>query len=586
MVLRLGGLKMSRKPIFISDFEGCLPKDAVSWVEKNNTWLLKRYRSGALEGTMLTAEPGAAVPEVTYPLKLKGWYSIHVGIYQPDQRVCSLEVRLTKDKVPRVVSGCAFLHEPYGWIMEGLWKNADLTGQSLHFFRAARNRAYLAYIRLVPLTDGEIAEAKREWEQQETKICGGVFDVHEVLCESPPYTPNTIRKNLEPFIGTDFKRICWGTTCTTYAYLYHTKVGEVFGHGKTDFIHEGNRFCAEFLATSLKEGWDPLQVAVDYCHENGLEIYADYRMDHTYALGTYKDDFAGRFQRENQHLRCVNKDGSFHVHLSHAYPEVNAEKIAALKEQAEYGVDGIYLDFTRFPPWVLYEPPVVEDFMKQYGEDPRKLPDNDLRWLKHKAGYMTKFMRDLRAGLNNVGKKMGRKVTLIAQVDCQPAFTVNPSGRADINLINALDLKTWVEEELIDVLAPSRERIYSNINLDYYVQMTKGKKCKLWAVLGQTDLTLFPEDYDWQDYFGGWPRKMIPHLDPKRLLRHANDLYNQGAEGILIWEMGGIPFLLPRWNTLSRMGHRKELAQEFGTEIGRFDCYPRGLVEKKVEFLK
>jgi len=575
----------NQEEILISDFSRCLPEDAVSWVEREETWLLKRYRAGNAEGIMLTAEPKLAVPEATYPLNLDGWYAIHVGIYQPDQRACSLEVRLTTDRVRRVVTGCAFLHEGYGWIMEGHWKDADLTGQSLHFFKPARERAYLAHVRLVPLTDEQVAEAKRDREQQGTKICGGVFDVHEILCSSPPYTQDTIRKNLEPFIGTDFKRICWGTTCSTYTYLYHTKVGEVFGHNKTDFISEGNRFCAEFLVTSLKEGWDPLRIAVDYCHENGLEIYADYRMDHSYSLGDYNDDFTGRFQKENQHLRCVNKDGSYNVHLSHAYPEVNEEKIAALREQAGYGVDGIYLDFTRFPPWILYEPPVVESFTKQYGEDPRKLPDNDLRWLKHKASYMTQFMRRLRAELGEVGRKTGRNIALIAQVDCQPAFVTSPSGRADTNLVNALDLETWIKEELIDVLAVSRERTYSNINLDYYLQMTRGKKCKLWGVLGQTDLTLFPEDYDWQDYFGGWPRKMIPQLDPRRLLRHANDLYNQGAEGILVWEMGGAPFLLPRWNELCRLGHKEELKQQFGSEIGRFDGYPEGIVEKKVQFL-
>ena len=575
----------SRNELLICDFSRCLPNNAISWTEQDKTWLLKRYRAGSTEGVMLTAEPGAAVPEVTYPLDLNGWYAIHIGTYQPDQRACSLEVRLSTDRVRRVVTGCAFLHDRYGWIMEGHWKSADLTGQSLHFSKPSKERAYLTSVRLVPLASGQVDDLRKDREQRATKVCGGVFDVHEIFCSSPPYTQDTIRKNIEPFIGTDFKKICWGTTCSTYTYLYHTKIGEVFGHNKTDFISEGNRFCAEFLATSVKEGWDPLHIAVDYCHENGLEIYADYRMDHSYSLGDYGDDFTGRFQRENQDLRCVNKDGTFNIHLSHAYPKVSAEKIAALREQAEYGVDGIYLDFTRFPPWVLYEPPVVENFMDKYGEDPRKLPDNDLRWLKHKASYMTQFMRKLRTELADVGKKTGKDIALIVQVDCQPAFTTNPSGRADVNLVNALDLKIWIEEGLIDVLAVSRERIYSNINLDYYLQMTQGSRCRLWGVLGQTDLTLFPEDYDWQDYFKGWPRKMIPQLDPGRLLRHANDLYNQGAEGILVWEMGGVPFLLPRWNELCRLGHKEELKQRFGSEIGRFDGYPKGIVAEKVEFL-
>ena len=83
----------NQEEVLISDFSRCLPNDAVSWVERDKTWLLRRYRAGAAEGIMLSAEPGVAVPEVTYPLDLDGWYAIHVGVYQPDQRACSLELR-------------------------------------------------------------------------------------------------------------------------------------------------------------------------------------------------------------------------------------------------------------------------------------------------------------------------------------------------------------------------------------------------------------------------------------------------------------------------------------------------------------
>jgi len=49
--------------------------------------------------------------------------------------------------------------------------------------------------------------------------------------------------------------------------------------------------------------------------------------------------------------------------------------------------------------------------------------------------------------------------------------------------------------------------------------------------------------------------------------------------------MGGAPFLLPRWNELRRLGHKEELKQQFGSAIGRFDGYPKGIVEKEVRFL-
>mgnify|MGYP001026688461 CR=1 FL=1 len=573
------------KPVYITDFERCQPKEALFKGEKKNSWRLCSYKARHIKGTMLIGEVGENLPEIVYPLNLRGWYSIWLGIYKPDQGYCKFQIKLTKDEFFRDITISEYLYEGYQWIEEGLWKYADLTGQKIIISKPLQNRGFLAYIKLIPLSIDEVREYKEDEQQKETKIVGGVIDVGGMLSVSPPFNENVIKRQIQPFIGSDFKKICWGVD-NGLRYLYHTRIGEIFGQGQTKFCLPGAKNCADFMATSLRKGFDPLEVAVKYAHQNNLELYADFRLSHAYPLGKFEDNFVDKFYKEHQHLRCISKDGNFVANLSHAYPEINTYKIAILKEIAEnYEVDGIYLDFLRFPPYVLYEEPLISGFEKEFGKDPRELSDYNLDWLYYRARYMTEFMRDLRNELREIERKQHRKIELVAQIDCKTVFSSDPEcRRIDNNLILGIDIKNWIKENLIDILAPSNSRVYTNISLDHFKSLLKGKGVKLWPVLGQTDLALYPDDYKWNDYFDRIPTKMLPQLDPKRIMRHASDLYNQGTEGLFLWEAGGISSNLVRWQILRRLGHKKELAAEFGTKIGRFDGIP-SIKEKRVLFL-
>lgn len=538
---------------------------------------------------MLTAGYMNRVPDVIYPLKEEGWYGIWVGVYSPDDLEVRFELRLTGDRFPRTASARRYMYAAYGWIQEEFWKYADLTGQQIVVSKPEKSRAYLVYVKVKPLAEEEVEEVKMDRRQLETKVCGVVCDLSGALGgDGPPYTPDRVQRILDPYIGTDFRKFCWwamdGERC-----LYHTRVGTVMGEGQTRFFIPLYKYEAEFMAASLREGWDPLRVAVDYAHEKGLELWINFRMAHTYALGQYDDNFTGRFQMEHQNLRCVDRNGNPNPHLSYAYGEVRAYKTALLKEQAEYGVDGVYLDFTSGPPYVLYEQPLIDGFKREYGEDPRKLSNTlDPRWLRYRSGSMTVFMRGLRKALDEAGQGLGRRIPTAAQVSCEVVFGPDPHCyKIDENLVWGLDLKTWVKEGLIDFMAPSKRWLYVDMPIHYFKNLTEGTECKLWPCIAPVSFSLYPDDYDWLAYFGErkGPAKLWAELDGRRLARLANDLYNQGADGLFLWE-GGNPGISTRWHILSRVGHRKELLEEYGMKIGRYDGYPMGIVERDVKFLE
>ena len=53
--------------------------------------------------------------------------------------------------------------------------------------------------------------------------------------------------------------------------------------------------------------------------------------------------------------------------------------------------------------------------------------------------------------------------------------------------------------------------------------------------------------------------------------RSFADLYNQGAEGVYIWEAHDVPTVPQRWDVLKRIGDRQFLNDTFSSLIGPYD---------------
>jgi len=549
-------------------------------VQITGGWELKQYISSAGKGMLLCALPGEDGEDLVLKLDKIGWYRIFIGMYNHDFRSTFIKIKLSGDSLFRKICTGSYSKEIPGFVEEGFWKASNLTDQDLIIRRVGKRRGNLAYVKLVSMTDIEILEYKSVLVGKRANL-GAVFDVGDLFFnDEGPFTPESIHETLEPFVNSDFGIICWGTTNSTYTCLYHTKIGDVFGEGVTDFYGEGMKKTAAFIAASKKDGWDPLKVAVKYCHMKGLQIFADYRIEHTYDINAYNGNFTGRFQREHQHCRMMNRDGKFSPFLSLAYDEVQDYKVAVLSEMAEYGVDGIYIDFGRCSPVVSYCSPIVEGYIKEYRVDPRTLDPHDIQWLNFRADFVTRFMRKLKAAIAGIEVKLGKKINIAAQVEYGYTHTADPHcNLIDKNLVLGYALDKWAKEGLVDIIAPSeKSSMYFMYNLDYYRHVVKGTDCQLWATLGQMDNSMFPMDYDWEEYFMVdtlSPMKQIMRLNAERLERNAADCYAQGAEGVFLWEAGDTYCSLDRWNILARLGHKDEIVQKWSASVARFDHPPR-----------
>jgi hypothetical protein len=204
--------------------------------------------------------------------------------------------------------------------------------------------------------------------------------------------------------------------------------------------------------------FDSLAAAVRYGHEIGLQIHAWVSVnedDHGWGLRS-------RFSKEHPQFRWRRRDGRDYIsQLSFAWPQVRKYKLAILKELlTRYDIDGLFLDWIRTgdvrdnPQTDAegvadsgYEEPLVAQFRKTYGIDPRAVPNSDDRWVQMRAEPQTTFMRMVRTLARS------HKRPLAVLVDHPWSYRGN-LNKIDGNLRGLLlDTKTWARERLMDAVA-------------------------------------------------------------------------------------------------------------------------------------
>ncbi len=339
-----------------------------------------------------------------------------------------------------------------------------------------------------------------------------------------------IENDLEVFRGTHVKILEWCVTIGSKAN-YPSRVTEVIGEGIKRFPRRGDKKLAETLNRLISNGINPLNVVIKKCHELCLKIYPSIRMNPDYSPSWMGELFArmynSKFWWENPDLRIKDKKGKILTKLSYAYPEVQRFKISIIKELLEYDIDGINLDFLRHPPFLGYDDPLIDKFKKEFGVSPLKLPENDIRWIHFKTKIMTDFIRKVRKLMDKSQKLKDKKLELSVRVDHRDY------------LKQGLDIKTWINEKLIDHLIVSEHSLGGfTFSLIPFKKMVENSSCKLYfgeeAVCSGHDLT--PEE----DRLLAQKIISIQDIARKRLSIHdyckrALKWYREGADGIHIF---------------------------------------------------
>ena len=244
-------------------FQGFGSLQAALGTQPQGCWRLIDYETDRFPGVMLFAGQETEAQEVTYSLVVKGWHDIYIGMFNTQGRAYEALGFWAKLKDDPAYS-FLYVAKPGGEVdptaqrsgsvplddalkgprlQDVYWKTADLTSQTLSFNQACSRvvpesqqygslcgKIWVAYIKLVPLSEEELEALLQDRSRTDTKRLFGHHDSwspHWNRTGSAGTSEASIQADLEPFRHSDFARIYWdgvhGDVCN-----YFTKIGRMW----------------------------------------------------------------------------------------------------------------------------------------------------------------------------------------------------------------------------------------------------------------------------------------------------------------------------------------------------------------------
>ena len=218
----------------------------------------------------------------------------------------------------------------------------------------------------------------------------------------------------DPYFGTPTHRL-------TDHYSHDTAVGPRWGAGTERFATASQWRVYENTRELIEAGTDPPAVLIEHGHRAGLQVFLSMRVNdvHDRNLPGGLDDALMSPVKRGYRDWILGGDGLRRTACDFAVPAVRGYKLALAEEAIDrYDLDGLDWDFCRVP--VFFQP----------GEVGRG------------TALMTDLVRRLKAALARKSERAGRPVLFSARVP----------GSLDGALAAGLDVRTWIERALIDVV--------------------------------------------------------------------------------------------------------------------------------------
>lgn len=524
------------------DLDRVEPNSAlVSCRREKGKWKTIPFATADLEGTALSIYSATNPAPVHLALSERGPHAVYLGLATTSGGFHiggnGLKAKLSDEAVfRRLANNLPLLPNRRGVIQECYLASAVLDGQDLEIAPLHGLPATLCYVKLVPLTAAELAEANAP-SLRRSAIA--TFDGHSWIW---PFRPTTAEQLAEEFRGFETSDVgkWWFQVTGADLVNYPSEIGNHPGEGTVDFPSEAYAAYTESLETLFAAGVNPLQVAREEARRQGAEFHVILRPGGWVGSMPYEETFNSRFYAEHPEWRCFDKDGTPTFYLSYAVPEVRAQLLAIFRETLVHQPEGVGFTFNRGMPLMLWEDAFCERFASMHGADAKTLPDDDPRVHATRAAVMTDFLTELRTLLDETAAAQGRKERY--------RISLGTFAKEEDNRRWGLDLENWVKAGLVDEIAvawfayhTSFTKTPGQIDMDYYRRITEG-----------TGTKVHPMMIAWKTG------------KPKEFCAKAAAYLAGGAAGIAIWD----PQVQKAWpekspgnvfDVLARVGHREEL---------------------------
>ena len=244
-------------------------------------------------------------------------------------------------------------------------------------------------------------------------------------------------------LGTQIDTLVYSSWNDAFCICTHnSKVGEVFktkvtcpskpGEIRAPWQRDAysNNMTADFIA----QGTDCLRIIVDYCRQNGIEVFWSKRMNDMHESWTgswYAAHVHPRFKKE--HPECLMGTpedkplcGGWSA-VDYGHKIVRDLAYRMIEEVCEnYDIDGLMLDFMRNP--VLFR---ATSMNRPVG--------------RKEVGLMTDLVRRISRMADRVGMRRGRPIPIAIRVPDSVGYAMDVG----------LDIVRWMKEGLVDILVAS-----------------------------------------------------------------------------------------------------------------------------------
>jgi hypothetical protein len=237
---------------------------------------------------------------------------------------------------------------------------------------------------------------------------------------------------LRQLIGTQVDTIAYCTGGGGLFWGHQAQVGETLGEFVTEKDNRYVRGIVSSLDALKAQGTDPLAVAVDFGHKNGMEVFWSYRMNN--IEDSFAAPYLSRWKREHpEYLFGEAADYPKYEYtdphkwwagLDFAEPAVREYALRIFEDVfTRYDIDGVDMDWFRHPR-----------FFRETTEEKAVTPEH--------IAMMNDFVRKVRALSEKVGAARGRPLL----ISCRVPLSVERC------LFIGLDVPTWLDEGLVDIL--------------------------------------------------------------------------------------------------------------------------------------
>lgn len=536
--------------IYVSDMSRCTPASALSLKQEQGRWTLIPYETKEVSGTLVGALSFITAPELTLPLGVSGWHSIYVGYWNPyysydDGTI--VKIRLSGDRAfCRIREPEVCLSQTETTIQEVFFKHADLTGQDFVIAKVngwAALKALVAYVKLVPLSDAQVAAIQEDRARTDTKRLVATID-GMILWGNEYTTREHVMEVTEWYRHSDVGKVLWAVNygettnypsdVTTF-WTDHSRAQLVEGPGTTSYILGQKGAYNTFLDLISSRGIVPQEVAAQSVHEMGKKFDIMFRLGIIGGLPPYRDDDG--FVARHPEFRQVMRGGNAVEKASYAFPEVRAFMLSIIREAASrFDIDGINLCFVRGPHFVSYEQPVMEVFEREYGGNAREVDPSDPRLHRVRAGFMTEFVRGARRILDEIGHERGKHLEL--------SIWAWPNGQSvwcgGTPQEEGIDIRGWIAEGLLDSFL-----CQEGVNPED-LACCKAHGCQFFLFPGYRE-----------------PKPTNP--------RTCAEGYAKGIDGITVWDID--PDDPEKWDWMRRIGH-PEVMESWGAQTSERRSIP------------